>query len=132
MAVPENREITRLPLADNQFAMSRAVIMEADSCDWLFASGIVASDLAPDSERQLCSILDETQQLLDESGFHRTDIVRVRFYLVELDAAILGGIHKIRRSWFGGVYPASTLVQVAGLAVASALIEMDLDAVRKR
>jgi enamine deaminase RidA (YjgF/YER057c/UK114 family) len=58
------------------------------------------------------------------------DIVRVRVYVTQVDAASLRDIHEVRsKFWTAGKYPASTLVRVDQLVRDGALIEIDADAV---
>ena len=71
---------------------------------------------------------------MGEAGGVLDDIVRVRVYvLAPMTREAFGQIHEARAEFFRREhYPASTLVVVAGLVRADALIEIDADAVIQR
>jgi 2-iminobutanoate/2-iminopropanoate deaminase len=86
----------------------------------MFISGLTARDregtiVAPDDARgQTRQILDNMAALLAEAGATLEDLVKVTVYV--RDIADFSAINEVRREYFQGVPPASSLVQVAGLA----------------
>lgn len=65
---------------------------------------------------------------LEEAGFGRDDVVRVRMYLVrDEDTTAVAGVNG---ELFGSIRPAATLVRVAGLIDPSLLVEVELEARR--
>ena len=51
------------------------------------------------------------------------DVVKVSVYLLDVDDRPL--INPLRQAFFGSARPASTLVEVSGLAVPGAKVEID-------
>jgi enamine deaminase RidA (YjgF/YER057c/UK114 family) len=65
---------------------------------------------------------------LEEAGFGRADVVRVRMYVVrDEDTTAVAGVNG---ELFGSIRPAATLVRVAGLIDPSLLVEVELEARR--
>jgi enamine deaminase RidA (YjgF/YER057c/UK114 family) len=65
---------------------------------------------------------------LEEAGFGRDDVVRVRMYVVrDEDTTAVAGVNG---ELFGSIRPAATLVRVAGLIDPSLLVEVELEARR--
>ena len=126
---------------------SAGVIIDSGDLRFVYLSGRVATDdAAPTAEgRQLIvgigDVKEQTRQVLrnlqvtlGEAGGVLDDIVRVRVYvLAPMTREAFGQIHEARAEFFRREhYPASTLVVVAGLVRADALIEIDADAVIQR
>ena len=79
---------------------------------------------------QTQQIIANIREVLRREGGTMDDIVRVRVYATQIDAASLRDIHEARsRFWTQGRYLASTLVRVDQLVRDGALIEIDADAV---
>ena len=79
---------------------------------------------------QTQQLLENIREVLRREGGTMDDIVRVRVYATQVDAASLRDIHEVRSTfWTQGTYPASTLVRVSQLIRDGALIEIDADAV---
>jgi 2-iminobutanoate/2-iminopropanoate deaminase len=112
-----------------------AVRIDLADCAMVFVSGKIGVDesgrLAGRTIReQTRQILENIKTLLTREGGTIDDIVRVRVYATQVDAASLRDIHEVRSEfWTEGKYPASTLVRVSQLIRDGALIEIDADAV---
>ena len=112
-----------------------AVRVQLAECALLFISGKLGvkadGTLAGRTMReQTQQILENIREVLRREGGTMDDIVRVRVYATQIDAASLRDIHEVRsRFWTQGRYPASTLVRVDQLVRDGALIEIDADAV---
>jgi reactive intermediate/imine deaminase len=99
----------------------------------VFVAGILPVDTAGglvgegDVVAQAEHVLDELGRVLDAAGCAAADVVKVTVYLT--DVADRPHVNPVRQRFFGEVRPASTLVEVSGLAVPGALIEIDAVAV---
>jgi len=126
---------------------SAGVIIDSGDLRFVYLSGRVATDdAAPTAEgRQrivgIGDVKDQTRQVLrnlqvtlGQADGVLDDIVRVRVYvLAPMTREAFGQIYEARAEFFRREhYPASTLVVVAGLVRADALIEIDADAVIQR
>jgi enamine deaminase RidA (YjgF/YER057c/UK114 family) len=126
---------------------SAGVVIDSGDLRFLYLSGRVATDdAAPTAEgRQrivgIGDVKEQTRQVirnlqitLGQAGGALDDIVRVRVYVVApMSREAFGQIHEARAEYFRKEhYPASTLIVVAGLVRADALIEIDADAVIQR
>jgi 2-iminobutanoate/2-iminopropanoate deaminase len=112
-----------------------AVRVQLAECALLFVSGKIGvredGTLAGRTMReQTRQVLENIRTVLAREGGTMDDIVRVRVYATQVDAASLRDIHETRAEfWTPGKYPASTLVRVDQLIRDGALIEIDADAV---
>ncbi len=89
-------------------------------------SGEVIGD--GDGLAQARQVFANLARALHSAGADFGDVLRLTVYLTDLGD--LGSVRTAREEHLGdGPYPASTLVQVAGLAVAGARIEIDALAV---
>ena len=120
----------------DQLVHSKGVRLELGGATWVMLSGVVAWDAehrvigAGDVGRQTEVVLDTIAGELEGQGASIDDIVRVRVYVVGLTPERFRTIHEVRARYFRREhYPASTLVEVAGLIDPEALIEIDADAV---
>ena len=126
---------------------SAGAIIDSGDVRFVYLSGRVATDdAAPTAEgrqrivgigdvkEQTRQVLRNLQVTLGQAGGVLDDIVRVRVYvLAPMTREAFGQIHEARAEFFRKEhYPASTLVVVAGLVRAGALIEIDADAVIQR
>ena len=101
--------------------------------DLVFVAGI----LPVDSERTLVGgddvvlqaryVFGELERILAAGGSSLADVARVNLFLTDVDDRAL--INPVRQEVFGGARPASTLVEVSGLAISGAKIEVDAVAV---
>src|SRR3989337_1077487 len=78
-------------------------------------------------EAQARQALENLKQVLEAAGASLKDVVKLNTYVKTVD--FMPGYRDLRRSYFGDHYPASTLVQVAGLARPEFLIEIEAVAV---
>jgi 2-iminobutanoate/2-iminopropanoate deaminase len=111
-----------------------AVKVQLKDCIMLFVSGKLGvkpdGSLGRTIREQTQQVLENIRELLEREGATMDDIVRVRVYVTQIDAAALRDIHDVRsKFWTAGKYPASTLVRVDQLVRDGALIEIDADAV---
>jgi 2-iminobutanoate/2-iminopropanoate deaminase len=95
----------------------------------LFVSGIVAVDArgelvgGSDVVAQAEQVFAVLGRVLDAAGAGPADVVKVTVYLIDIDDR--PRINPVRQRFFGAARPASTLVEVSGLAVAGARLEVD-------
>lgn len=120
----------------DQLVHSKGVRLDLDGFTWIMLSGVVAldDDLAVvgrgDIRAQTRFVLEQIQHDLESQGASVDDICRVRVYVVGLTPERFRAIHEERARFFRSEhYPASTLVEVAGLIKPELLIEIDTDAV---
>ncbi len=91
-----------------------------------------------DTEAQTASTLARIQRTLREQGLDLGDVVQMRVYLVadpaKGDKMDFAGMNTAYGRFFGTptqpLKPTRTTVQVAGLAIAGALVEIEVTAVR--
>jgi enamine deaminase RidA (YjgF/YER057c/UK114 family) len=97
--------------------------------DALFVAGILPVDAegrlvgAGDVVEQARFVFGELGRILAAAGATFADVVKVTVFLTDVDDR--PRINPARQSLFGAARPASTLVEVSGLAVPGALIEVD-------
>jgi 2-iminobutanoate/2-iminopropanoate deaminase len=97
--------------------------------DLLFVSGIVAVDAegalvgGSDVVAQAEQVFALLGRVLAAAGAAPGDVVKVTLYLLDKDDR--PRINPVRQRFFGTARPASTLVEVSGLAVAGAKLEVD-------
>ena len=108
---------------------SRAVVQG----DWIFVSGTVGASpdgsIPADFDAQMDNIFAILDHTLERAGASLEDIVRIRCYLV--DDTYLDHMAPKLREYLGDVRPANTTV-IVKLAVAGALIEIEVTALRRR
>lgn len=78
-------------------------------------------------EAQAKQALENLKRVLEASGACFKDIVKLNTYVTTME--FMPVYRELRRSYFGDHYPASTLIQVAGLALPEFLIEIEAIAV---
>ena len=135
LTTDRGRGIDALKGSDVPAVFCDAVKVQLQECVMLFVSGKLG--VRPDGTLAGRTMREQTQQLLESirdllarEGGTMDDIVRVRVYATQVDAASLRDIHEVRsKFWSEGKYPASTLVRVSQLIRDGALIEIDADAV---
>jgi 2-iminobutanoate/2-iminopropanoate deaminase len=85
---------------------------------------------AGDVVAQTEQIFRNLELVLTADGATFADVVKVTVYLRRIgDRA---AVDDVRRRWFGDARPASTLIEVAALALDEALIEIEAVAYRER
>ena len=80
-----------------------------------------------DAYEQARVIFGKVKHCLAAAGATMDDVVNMNIYVT--DMAYNKGVWRARQEFFRGDFPASTLVQVAGLAVPEILIEISCQAV---
>ena len=98
----------------------------------VFVAGILPIDVegqlvGMDAVEQVRFVLDELGRILHAAGCATADVVKVCVYLTDVDDR--PRINPLRKAFFGDARPASTLVEVSGLAVPGAKVEIDAVAV---
>jgi 2-iminobutanoate/2-iminopropanoate deaminase len=97
--------------------------------DALFVAGILPVDVegcligAGDVVEQARFVFGELDRILAAAGATPADVVKLTVFLTDVDDR--PKINPVRQAFFGAARPASTLVEVCGLAVSGALIEID-------
>jgi enamine deaminase RidA (YjgF/YER057c/UK114 family) len=111
----------------NGIAAEGRVVVTAGVIGWDEAERIVAADLPG----QLRQVLDNILTILAEAGAGPEHIVRMTWYVVDLDdyRAQLGEIGAIYREAMGRNFPAMAVVGVTGLVEPAALVEIETMAV---
>jgi 2-iminobutanoate/2-iminopropanoate deaminase len=94
----------------------------------LFISGLVPVDaegklVGEDVAEQTRQIFRNMELVLKAAGCGFGDVVKVTSYLLNVDDRPV--INPVRKEFFGGARPASTLVEVSALAVPGALLEIE-------
>jgi 2-iminobutanoate/2-iminopropanoate deaminase len=133
-ATDRDRGIDALKGSNVPAVFCDAVKVQLSECVMLFISGKLGvrpdGTLGRTMREQTEQLLENIREVLRREGGTMDDIVRVRVYATQVDAASLRDIHEVRsRFWTEGKYPASTLVRVSQLIRDGALIEIDADAV---
>jgi len=119
------REITLDGLADPISHYTDAVV----AGELLFISGLVGVDGegalvgGDDVAAQARQVFENMRAVLDEAGCRFEDVVKVTVYLTDVDDR--PKINPVRQEVFGHARPASTLVEVSGLAIPGAKVEIE-------
>jgi reactive intermediate/imine deaminase len=120
----------KLPRPSGHFA--QATMVEAKG-RLLFISGMLAKDASGeiigkgDIEAQTRQVCENLKAAVEAAGGTLEDICRVDVYIRNMEQFPL--IHKVRREYFTGVAPASTMVEVSKFTTPDALIEINAIAV---
>ncbi len=113
---------------EGPYGYSRAVV-DGDSC-WVAGTTDPSEDHPGDAIGQARAALAIIERALTEAGFSLADVVRTRMYVTDpADAAAVASVHG---EVFRDVRPAATLVVVAALIEPDMLVEIEVDAVRRR
>jgi 2-iminobutanoate/2-iminopropanoate deaminase len=97
--------------------------------DQLFLSGMTAGDnkggvlgdgSAEDQSRQC---LNKIKTLVEEAGGTLSDVVKLTVYLTDINNRIDFG--KVRKEYFSGVMPCSTLIEVSRFVQPDLIVEVD-------
>jgi enamine deaminase RidA (YjgF/YER057c/UK114 family) len=78
---------------------------------------------------QVRQVLANVGTAVKAAGGGVADICKITVFLVDLDEKTLAAVARARREFFGGDFPASTLVQVKGLASPDWKVEIEAYAV---
>jgi len=112
---------------------SQAVV--ASGHKFIFVSGQVPEDARGklvgqgDIEKQTRQVLKNIKTMVERSGGTVADIVKITIFMVDINPSSYEIVAGLRRKFFGGDYPASTLVEVQRLASPDWLIEIEALAV---
>ncbi len=113
---------------ETEFGYSRAVRVG----NFVYVSGTTATDVdgnivgAGDAYVQTAQILKNIKSVLERAGARLEDIVRTRIYVTSIDD--WQEIAKAHTEIFGGIRPASTMVEVRKLISPAMLVEIEADA----
>jgi 2-iminobutanoate/2-iminopropanoate deaminase len=89
-----------------------------------YLAGMTASGTdAADEYTQARAIFTKIRHLVEAAGGSMTDIVKVTIFVTDISRR--EEVWRARREFFTGNFPASTLVQVAALAVPSLKVEIE-------
>jgi enamine deaminase RidA (YjgF/YER057c/UK114 family) len=115
---------------ESAYGYSRAVAV-GDGC-WVAGTTDAGADgRSPhpgDAAAQARASFAIALRALEEAGFTREEVVRVRMYVVQAEDA--AAVATVNGELFGAIRPAATLVRVAGLIDSSLLVEVELEARR--
>jgi enamine deaminase RidA (YjgF/YER057c/UK114 family) len=115
---------------ESAYGYSRAVAV-GDGC-WVAGTTDAGADgRSPhpgDAAAQARASFAIALRALEEAGFTREEVVRVRMYVVQAEDA--AAVASVNGELFGAIRPAATLVRVAGLIDPSLLVEVELEARR--
>jgi enamine deaminase RidA (YjgF/YER057c/UK114 family) len=99
--------------------------------NFIFVTGTVGLDpdgrLGPNLETQTRRALEIIIAAIEALGGKASDVVRTRMYVTDIANWRQAG--EIHREFFESIRPATTMVQVAKLIDAEALVEIEADAV---
>jgi 2-iminobutanoate/2-iminopropanoate deaminase len=113
-------------------ALSTPLSHYTDAVRWgdtLYVSGIAPLDSAgklvggADPVAQTRQIFKNMKLILEAAGARFSDVLRVTVYLTDVNDRTL--INPVRQEYFGDARPASTLIEVAGLAVPGMKVEIE-------
>jgi 2-iminobutanoate/2-iminopropanoate deaminase len=94
--------------------------------NWLFISGATAggTDAAHGTAAQQAeAVLRKLSHILEAEGATLANVVKVTVFLTDMSDR--AEIASVRERYFQGLYPASTLVQVAALAAPNLKLEIE-------
>ena len=115
-------------------AYSPGVKVDVGNASWLFVTGQLAIDatgnvIAPfDATRQTEFIFELIGAVLAAAGMDFSHVVRAQTYLTNM--ADFEKFSAVRNRHFGGSRPASTLLEVKGLAKPGCCVEIEVTAVK--
>ena len=129
-----SKEIIRCPgIPEPMGPYSQAVVATGNK--FIFIAGQVPEDARGkligkgDIEKQTRQVLKNIKTLVEHSGGTLADIVKITIFMVDTNPASYEVVGRLRREFFNGDYPASTLVEVKRLASPDWLIEIEAWAV---
>jgi reactive intermediate/imine deaminase len=99
----------------------------------LFVSGIIPVDEngqlsgGDDIRAQALAVFERLREVLSVERCTYADIVKITVFLTRIDDR--GQINEVRKSFFGDSRPASTLVEISGLVIPGAMLEVEAVAV---
>lgn len=99
----------------------------------LFVAGVLPADAqgrlvgGDDVAAQARCVFDDLAGILRAGGSSPADVAKINVFLTDVEDR--AAVDPVRRDAFGAARPAATLVEVSGLAVPGARIEVDCVAV---
>lgn len=111
---------------------AQATVVEARG-RLVFVSGMLAKDAdgqivgVGDIERQTAQVCENVKAAVEAAGGTLDDVCRVDVFVRNMEH--FEAIHEVRRRYFTGPPPASTMVETPKMTAADALIEMSAIAV---
>jgi len=72
--------------------------------------------------------LEGIDAVLKEAGANRTDVVKITAYVTDMKGC-LDELDRMNKNFFSGGYPASTVVEVKGLAFPDQVVEIEAVAI---
>ena len=110
---------------DDRLSLSQAV----KAGDWLYISGQVALDPGGnvvgkgDMRTQSQRVFENIEAILQQAGGALDNLVRITAYLTDMSR--YPEYNEVRTKFLGTCPPASTTIQVSGLAFEGLLVEVD-------
>lgn len=101
----------------------------------IFISGQVPQDAngnlvgKGDIEAQTRQVFSNIKAMVEGAGGSVADIVKITIFMVGITPSAYEAVGRVRREFFGGDYPASTMVEVKRLVSTDWLIEIEAWAV---
>lgn len=142
-------QVERIPIPNSDFPISAAVVVPSEY-DTIYVSGNIAKVANPsapkgsvesygDTKTQTVSVLQQIQKTLEGQHLTMGDVVMMHVFLVgdpaqggKMDfAGMMAGYTQFFGTKDQPNKPARSAVQVAGLALPGALVEIEVIAVRK-
>jgi enamine deaminase RidA (YjgF/YER057c/UK114 family) len=142
-------KVERIPIPNSDFPISAAVVVPA-GYDTIYVSGNIAKVSDPnapkgsvesygDTKTQTVSVLQQIEETLSGQGLSMSSVVMMHVFLVgdpakqgKMDfAGMMAGYTQFFGTKDQPNKPARSAVQVAGLALPGALVEIEVIAVRK-
>jgi len=102
--------------------------------DFVYVSGLLALDdsgtipYPGDIEAQTTTILDALETILEAAGSSPAELIKLTVYVTDVKQR--SAVSALRAQRWPEIRPASTLVEVSGLAADGAVIELDAVALR--
>jgi 2-iminobutanoate/2-iminopropanoate deaminase len=114
------------------YGFSQGVLVE-EGKRMLFVSGQLAAVkdgkfVGGSFTAQCVMALNGIEAVLKEAGASRWNVVKITAYVTDMQGSIDEFV-RLTRKYFGGEYPASTLVEVAGLAFPGQVVEIEATAI---
>lgn len=119
---------------EREYGYSRAVAQSTSAGDWCWVAGTTGYDYAKmvmpeDPSDQARQALKTIEAALAEAGMALTDVVRVRYYLINPE--LVEAVAPVLAQTFGDTRPATTLV-IADLMKPEMLVEIEVDAFKSK
>ncbi len=115
------------------FGFSQGVLVE-EGKKTLFISGQLAADKkgnlieSANFSEQCTKALEGIDAVLKEAGASRHNVMKITAYVSDMQSNIQTFTELVKK-YFGGDYPASTLIEVKGLAFPKQLVEIEAFAI---